>query len=147
MLVDATAADDDDAVLVFPHVRMQNYSLSNKNIFKQIGMLPLNTYLELRMNRWLEKQTVFVEIESHANYLAPCYHTHVEILLPVNAKNIRHSYVHTLKLLGYVSCEFKIWMNDARDRKTWAQKVKKILNFPKDTYCRYNGKKQLSSFT
>ena len=43
-------------------------------------------------------------------------------------QSIRHAYVHTLKSLGYDSCEFKFWMNDARERKTWAEKVEYYLS-------------------
>ena len=32
-------------------------------------------------------------------------------------QSIRHAYAHTLKLLGYDSCEFETWMNDARGKK------------------------------
>ena len=98
-------------------------------------MLPLSTYLELLGSRWLEK------IVNMYGYRIPrklfC------AWLPYASRNssastpkqsIRHPYVHTLKLLGYDSCEFKIWMNCARDRKTWAEKIENFLNLPKGMY-------------
>ena len=117
------------------YVRRTGSSRWNKNIFKQIGMLPLSTYLELLGSRWLEK------IVNMYGYRIP--RKLFGAWLPYARRNssastpkqsIRHPYVHTLKLLGYDSCEFKIWMNCARDRKTWAEKIENFLNLPKGMY-------------
>ena len=84
-------------------------------------MLPLSTYLELRRSRWLEKiANMYGDRIPRKLFGAWLPYARRNSSASRPKQSIRHAYVHTLKLLGYDSCKFKIWMNGERDRKTWA---------------------------
>ena len=65
-------------------------------------------------------------------------------------QTIRHSYVETLKNLGFEKeCKFETWMTEAKNRKIWGTRVEYFLGLPEGSYSRTNARKsyaELRSF-
>ena len=118
------------------YVRRTGSSRWNKNIFKQIGMLPLSTYLELRGSRWLEK------IVNMYGYRIPrklfCVH-------PNKASDIRACICWNY--WDMILANLKFGWTAQETEKLGRRKSKTFLIFQKVcTYCRHNRKKQFTSF-
>ena len=118
-----------------------NHELSNKNILKELGMLKLEAYLELRRTRWLEKLSHMSHTRAPRLLLGSWIQKPRRNGQAGRAQNtIRHAYASTLSKLGYTdkNCSFKIWMNDARNRKIWSRRVEHFLGLKKGMYSREN---------
>ena len=100
----------------------------------------MESYMELRRSRWLEK------ISHMSSKRIPRLILGAWIQKPRRngkagrAQNtIRHGYVRTLEKLGYSNnFEFSNWMKDARERKVWSKRVEHFLSLPEGMYCRTN---------
>ena len=130
---------------------IEDHSLTNRIFFDTIGISNIDTYIELRRARWLEK-------------LANMKHDGIPRKLlgswiPLPRKNglsgrpqqtIRHAYVKTLHTLGFKNTDFNSWMTEANNRKIWGKRVEHFLGLPEGSYSRSNAKNKaaaLKSYT
>ena len=120
---------------------MENHEYTNSYILEKTGLYKIDTYMEIRRTRWLEKLANMTDKRIPRNLLGSW--------LPYARRNgtsgrpqqtIRHAYVHTLKKLGFNNCNFSDWMNIAKDRERWGELVENTYGLSKGTYNRGNAR-------
>ena len=118
---------------------MADHTLDNKYVRRETGIFKLSTYMELRRARWLEK-IANMHSERIPRKLFGAW-------LPYARRNssagrpqqtIRHAYEKTLHTLGFENTNFASWMEEAKDRKIWSERVEHFLELPEGSYCRSN---------
>ena len=100
----------------------------------------MNSYLELRRARWLEKLSHMKENRIPRLILGAWLQQPRRNWNAGRAQNInRHGYVRTLQNLGFSdNLNFSDWMTEAKDRKTWGERIEHFLALPKGMYNRTN---------
>ena len=100
----------------------------------------MNSYLELRRARWLEKLSHMKENRIPRLILGAWLQQPRRNGNAGRAQNTnRHGYVRTLQNLGFSdNLNFSDWMTEAKDRKTWGERIEHFLALPKGMYNRTN---------
>ena len=116
---------------------MENHELSNKNILREIGILTLQSYMELRRARWLEKLSHMSSNRVPRILLGSWIKkTRRNGQADRDQNDIRHGYVSKLETLSFSgNFKFSDWMKEFRDRKIWSKLVEYFLNLPEGNYC------------
>ena len=80
---------------------MADHELTNFQVFEKTGLLPIETYVELRRTRWLEKISNMSEVRFPGSFLVHGFHTYVCTHAQRNGnagrpqQTIRYLYLHT----------------------------------------------------
>ena len=98
----------------------------------------MESYIELRRARWLEKIANMNSNRIPRMLLGAWLPYARKIGKPF--QTIRHAYVRTLQILGFENSDFESWMHEAKDRDKWSTRVEHFLNLPSGTYTRSNVK-------
>ena len=100
----------------------------------------MNSYLELRRARWLEKISHMKSNRIPRLLLgAWIQHPRRNGQAGRSQQTNRHGYVHTLNTLGFSgNFLFSDWMTEARNRNIWSKRVEEFLYLPEGTYNRTN---------
>ena len=125
---------------------MSNHGLKNRYVLQEVGINCMNSFIELRRARWLEKLAHMNSNRAPRQLLGAW--------LPYPRRNgeagraqstIRHAYACTLSTFGYeekFNFEFIKWMTHAQDREYWGKLIEEKLNLSKNAYSRKNSKYQ-----
>ena len=119
---------------------MVNHEFTNEFILKELNMLKLESYMELRRARWLEKISHMDATRMPRKILGAWINQARRNGNPGRAQNtIRHAYADSLRTFGFSdNFHFADWMEEAKDRKKWSKRIEDSLHLPEGTYCRTN---------
>ena len=121
---------------------MANHELTNKYILHELNMLKLESYMELRRARWLEKISHMEAMKMPRKLLGAWINQARRNGKFGRSQNtIRHAFADSLRTLSFSgNFQFADWMEEAKDREKWSKRVENFLHLPDGSYCRRNAK-------